>query len=172
MISFIIFLTTTAQKEKNDLKRLILQKVKTKVKSIQSHSHKPTFSELVQDAFFMVSGVILAAFALKGFLNGSAYHYTQEERQEKVISQLKKYFGSEVEIFESYHDKIWNDQYIQPKEDSFLPPHYNNGHAIFKDSYMNGKLFFTGTETSSIYSGYMEGAVIASNLISQRISQK
>jgi len=62
------YFTTTAQKEKNDLKRLILQKVKTKVKSIQSHSHKPTFSELVQDAFFMVSGVILAAFALKGFL--------------------------------------------------------------------------------------------------------
>jgi monoamine oxidase len=32
-------------------------------------------------------------FALMGFLNGSAYHYTQEERKEKVISQLKHYFG-------------------------------------------------------------------------------
>jgi monoamine oxidase len=111
-------------------------------------------------------------FALKGFLNGSAYHYTQEERKEKVISQLKHYFGSEVETFESYNDKIWNDKYIQPKENEFLPPHFNNGHTVYEDSYMNGKLFFTGTETSNTFSGYMEGAIIASNLISQKISIK
>jgi monoamine oxidase len=111
-------------------------------------------------------------FALKVFLNGSAYHYSQEERKGKVIAQLKKYFGSEVETFESYHDKIWNDQYIQPKDDAFLPPHYNNGHAVFKDSYMNGKFFFTGTETSNIYSGYMEGAVIASKVNCMQIKKQ
>ena len=110
-------------------------------------------------------------FAIKGFLNGSAYHYSPEERKEKVIAQLKHYFGQEAETFESYNDKIWNDKYIQPKEDAFLPPHYNNGHAVFEDSYMNGKLFFTGTETSNTFSGYMEGAVIASNLVSKKISK-
>jgi monoamine oxidase len=108
-------------------------------------------------------------FALKGFLNGSAYHYTQEERREKVITQLKHYFGQEAEAFESYHDKIWNDNYIQPKEDSFLPPHFNNGNVLFEDTYMNGKLFFTGTETSNTFSGYMEGAIIASNTTAIRI---
>ena len=110
-------------------------------------------------------------FALKGFLNGSAYHYSFEERKEKVISQLKHYFGHEAETFEGYNDKIWNDKYIQPKEDTFLPPHFNNGHAVYKDSYMNGKLFFTGTETANTFSGYMEGAIIASNSISKRISK-
>ena len=108
-------------------------------------------------------------FALKGFLNGSAYHYSPEERKAKVVAQLKHYFGNEVETFESYQDKIWNDQYIQPKEDNFLPPHFNNGHAIYEESYMNGKLFFTGTETSNTFPGYMEGAIIASNVVSKKI---
>ena len=110
-------------------------------------------------------------FSLKGFLNGSAYHYTHAERKEKVIAQLKHYFGDEVEKFESYNDKIWDNKYIQPKEDIFLPPHFNNGHAVYEDSYMNGNLFFTGTETSNTFSGYMEGAIIASNLISKRIAK-
>lgn len=109
-------------------------------------------------------------FALKGFLNASAYHYSQEERKEKVITQMKHYFGDEAAIFESYHDKIWDNQYIQPKEDTFLPPHFNNGHAVYADSYMNGKLLFTGTETSNTFSGYMEGAIIASNLVFNSIS--
>ena len=110
-------------------------------------------------------------FSLKGFLNGSAYHYTHAERKEKVISQLKHYFGAEVEKFESYNDKIWDNKYIQPKEDIFLPPHFNNGHAFYEDSYMNGNLFFTGTETSNTFSGYMEGAIISSNSVSKRVAK-
>ena len=110
-------------------------------------------------------------FSLKGFLNGSAYHYTHAERKEKVISQLKHYFGAEVEKFESYNDKIWDNKYIQPKEDIFLPPHFNNGHAVYEDSYMNGNLFFTGTETSNTFSGYMEAAIISSNTVSKRVAK-
>lgn len=110
-------------------------------------------------------------FSLKGFLTGSAFHYTHAERKEKVISQLKHYFGAEVEKFESYNDKIWDDKYIQPKEDIFLSPHFNNGHAVYEDSYMNGSLFFTGTETSNTFSGYMEGAIISSNSVSKRVAK-
>lgn len=110
-------------------------------------------------------------FSLKGFLNGSAYHYTHAERKEKVITQLKHYFGAEVEKFESYNDKIWDNKYIQPKEDIFLSPHFNNGHAVYEDSYMNGSLFFTGTETSNTFSGYMEGAIISSNTVSKRVAK-
>lgn len=108
-------------------------------------------------------------FALKGFLNSSAYHYSSEQRKEKVVSQLKHYFGDEAVLFESYQDKIWDDKFIQSKEAPFLPPHFNNGHAIFKDSYLNGKLFFTGTETDNTFGGYMEGAIRASNYISEKV---
>jgi monoamine oxidase len=109
-------------------------------------------------------------FALKGFLNGSAIQYTFEERREKVITQLKNYFGDNALNFVSYNDKIWNDKYIQPNADSFLPPHFNNGHLLFEESYMNNKLFFTGTETSKLFGGYMEGAIIASNSVATRVS--
>ncbi len=109
-------------------------------------------------------------FAIKGFLNGSALHYTFEERKEKVITQLKYYFGTDAQEFITYNDKIWNDKYIQPTNDSFLPPHLNNGHAFFDESYMSNKLFFTGTETSKAFSGYMEGAVIAANSVAAKVT--
>ena len=108
-------------------------------------------------------------FAIKGFLNGSALHYTFQERKEKVITQLKHYFGNEAEHFLSYNDKVWNDKFIQATNESFLPPHFNNGNAMFEDSYMGNKLFFTSTETSKAFSGYMEGAVIASNAVAAMI---
>jgi monoamine oxidase len=110
-------------------------------------------------------------FALKGFLNGSAKHYSFEERKEKVIAQLTHYFGNVAKDFISYSDKIWNDRYIQLSEDSFLSPHFNNGHALYNERYMNDKLFFTGTESSKVFSGYMEGAVIASNSVAARVAE-
>ena len=109
-------------------------------------------------------------FALKGFLNGSVVSYTFEERKAKVIAQLKNYFGQQAEDFVSYHDKVWNDQYIQPNDDTLLPPHYNNGHVLYAQSYMNNKLYFTGTETSTLFSGYMEGAIIAANSFADKVS--
>jgi monoamine oxidase len=118
------------------------------------------------------SNVEETKFALKGFLNGSAMHYTQEERKEKVLKQLAHYFGEEAKKIISYHDKIWNDQTIQPNDNgSFLPPHYNNGHAVFRKSYMENKLYFTGTETSPVFSGYMDGAVVAAKMVATNVLQ-
>ncbi len=77
-------------------------------------------------------------------------------RKEKVIEKLIQYFDNEAQDFESYNDKIWNDKYIQPNNDVILPPHFNKGHSLFLGSYINNKLFFTGTEVSSQFSGYME----------------
>jgi monoamine oxidase len=109
---------------------------------------------------------------LIGFLNGSANYYSVQERKEKVIHQLYSYFGNEAECFISYNDKIWNDQYIQPNKDEFLPPHFNNGNINYDESYMKEKLFFASSETSNTFSGYMEGAVIASKSIVETILKK
>ena len=108
-------------------------------------------------------------FSLVGFLTGSALHYSFEERREKVIAQLKHYFGDDAHDYLSYNDKIWNDKYIQPTVDNFLRPHFNNGHPLFEKSYINNKLFFTGTETSKEFGGYMEGAVIASKSVAEGV---
>ena len=108
-------------------------------------------------------------FALKGFLNGTANHYTFEERKQKVITQLTHYFGEEALDYVSYNDKVWNDSYIQAGEESFLPPHANNGHAVFGERYMGYKLLFAGTETSAPFGGYMEGAILAANSIVAKV---
>lgn len=108
-------------------------------------------------------------FALKGFLNGSAINYTSNERKEKVTAQLVQYFGNQAKDFISYQDKIWSDEFVQPAHDKFLPPHSNNGHPAYRQNYMNNKLFFTGTETSEDFEGYMEGAVIAAKVVSERV---
>jgi monoamine oxidase len=110
-------------------------------------------------------------FALKGFLNGSASNYTLEERKHKVLEQLGRYYGAEALHPISYHDRIWNDDFIAVSDESFLPPHHNNGHAAYNEVYMNGKLYFAGTETSSLYGGYMDGAVVsAKNLVGQLLA--
>jgi len=109
-------------------------------------------------------------FALKGFLNGSAPNYTPEERKQKVLQQLGNYFGAEAHQPLGYHDRIWNDDFICVTDESFLPPHHNNGHAAFNEGYMQGKLYFAGTETSSLFGGYMEGAVVSAKNLAARLS--
>ncbi len=108
-------------------------------------------------------------FAIKGFLNGSAVNFNYEERQQKVIAQLVKYWGEEANNFISYNDKIWDDKFIKSTNDGFLPPHYNNGHMAFSQSYMNQKLFITSTETSNVFGGYMDGAINSARTTSQNV---
>jgi monoamine oxidase len=108
-------------------------------------------------------------FALKGFLNGAAVNYSPEEREQKVLQQLSHYFGDDALHAISYHDKIWNDAFIASGDETFLPPHANNGHSLYREVYYNGKLFFTGTETSTLHGGYMDGAVIAARNLAARI---
>lgn len=109
-------------------------------------------------------------FALKGFLTGAAPNYNYEERKLKVIAQLTRYFGGEARDFLSYNDKVWNDKFIHTPSDESLMAHYNNGHPVFKETYMNSKLYFTGAETSSAYGGYMDGAVEAASSTAARVS--
>jgi monoamine oxidase len=108
-------------------------------------------------------------FALKGFLNGSAYQYTQVERQAIIIDQLTHYFGAVARDFLHYEDKIWNDAHLQSGNESFLPPHHFNGHPALLVPYGDGKIFFSGTETSPAFGGYMDGAVRAAEATVARL---
>jgi len=44
-------------------------------------------------------------------------------------------------------------------------PHQNNGHKLFQKALYNNRLYLAGTETSSEFYGYMEGAVRAANRV-------
>lgn len=100
-------------------------------------------------------------FGFTGFLNGGATNYSQEVRKEFVLRQLGELFGEETLKPISYSDKIWKDEYILAGSQLIQRPHQNNGHPLLQQSYLNSKLYFSGTESATEFSGYMEGAVIS-----------
>lgn len=100
-------------------------------------------------------------FGFTGFLNGGASGYSQEVRKEFVLQQLVELLGKEVLNPVSYSDKIWTDEFVLAGNQLIQRPHQNNGHPLLQQSYLNGKLYFSGTETATEFAGYMEGAVIS-----------
>lgn len=108
-------------------------------------------------------------FGFTGFLNGGAISYSQEVRKEFVLRQLTELLGNEVLNYSSYSDKVWSNEFVLSENQTILRPHQNNGHPLLKNSYMNDKLFFSGTETVTEFGGYMEGAIISALKVNERI---
>lgn len=100
-------------------------------------------------------------FAFTGFLSGSAAIYSPEVRQELVLKQLSGLFGDQALNITAYHDKLWTDRFITSGNQLVAHPHQNNGHPDLSKAYLNGKLHFCGTETSTSHPGYMEGAIVS-----------
>lgn len=108
-------------------------------------------------------------FGLTGFLNGAAASYSKEERKEFVLNHLKELLGENALNPIAYLDKVWTDDFISGGNQSIQKPHQNNGHPLLQESYLNEKLFFSATETSPEFPGYMEGAIIAAIKTSDKI---
>ncbi len=107
-------------------------------------------------------------YALMGFLNGGYHFISKEERLEKILKQLQKYYGAQVKSFISYHEEVWNQNKacFAPYETQVLP-HQNNGHELFKNPLYDKRFLIAGTETSSHFPGYMEGAVASAKFAFQ-----
>jgi monoamine oxidase len=108
-------------------------------------------------------------FGFTGFLNASSSTYTRELRKELVLKQLEELLGKDASTPLSYQEKIWTDEFILNGNPLISRPHQNNGHPLFQESYMGGKLLFSGTESVSEFSGYMEGAIRAAKTILKEI---
>lgn len=104
-------------------------------------------------------------FGFTGFLNGGAASYSQEVRKEYVLRQLEEMFGEKILKPVTYADKVWTDEFVSGGNQINQQPHQNQGHPLLQQSYMNGKLLFSGTETATGFPGYMEGAVISANRV-------
>lgn len=107
-------------------------------------------------------------FGFTGFLNSGASSYSQEVRKELVLKQLEELLGKEMSNPISYFDKIWTDEFVWGGNQIIHRPHQNNGHQLLQQSYMKGKLLFSGTETATEFAGYMEGAVHSALKIVER----
>jgi monoamine oxidase len=112
-------------------------------------------------------------FALMGFLNRSLTNKSKSYREEKIREQLFKFLGEEGKNYLSYEEKVWNNENLLNFEnDTFLRPHYNNGHPIYQQEFLNGKFIVAGSETSPKYGGYMEGAIYRGNQIATQLENK
>ncbi|RXJ49790.1 flavin monoamine oxidase family protein [Gelidibacter gilvus] len=109
-------------------------------------------------------------FGFTGFLSSGSTSYSKEVRKELVLKQLEKLLGAEASNPISYFDKVWTDEFVSGENQIIHRPHQNNGHPIFMKSYLDNTIFFSGTESSSEYSGYMEGAIISAKTICNKIS--
>jgi len=112
-------------------------------------------------------------YAIKGFLNGSYYSITKEQRLEMVLTQLEKYFGKQVRSYKSYYEKVWKlDRHTSRPYENHILPHQNNGHQLFRQAYLGNRLFVAGSETSTEFPGYMEGAVRSAQFVCGQLENK
>jgi len=111
-------------------------------------------------------------FALKGFFNGSYHSITEEERKQMVLNQLEKYYGPIVNDYLTYEETVWSkEMYTYVPYDSYVLPHQNNGHEIYRKRFLDGRLFIGGTETAAEHPGYMNGAVDSAIYLSKEVKQ-
>jgi monoamine oxidase len=105
-------------------------------------------------------------YALKGFLNGAYHSVSREERKALVLQQLRKYFGSQADTYQSYEEAVWiKEPFTYAPYSDHVLPHQHNGHAVFRQPYWQGRLFVAGSETAEQFPGYMEGAVRAAHRV-------
>lgn len=105
-------------------------------------------------------------FGFTGFLNSETAGSSQEERRLNVLRHLSGLFGKDAMHPTAYDDKVWNDAFLVHENLLHMRPHQNNGHPYLQNAYLEEKLYFCGTETSSEFSGYMEGAIRSAKRVS------
>lgn len=112
-------------------------------------------------------------YAIKGFLNSSYFSVSRQERQDMVISQLKKYYGEVVHDYLKYHEYVWakDTETFIPYQEHVLP-HQHNGHDLFQKPYLNGKLYLAGAETSVVSPGYMDGAIHSAQTVYEQLTDQ
>ncbi|AUC85162.1 amine oxidase family, flavin-containing protein [Polaribacter sp. ALD11] len=112
-------------------------------------------------------------FGLMGFLHGGLVNESKKIREEKIREQLFKFFGEDGTNYLCYEEKVWNkEELINFENDRFITPHFNNGHSIYQQEFLNGKFIIAGSETSPSYGGYMEGAIYRGNQIVEYLKNK
>ena len=109
-------------------------------------------------------------FALCGFMHASFKSLPDSERKAKVIDQITTIFGVKAAGFIDYEECVWSkEEHTFEESDFVLNPHQNNGNPIFRESYFDYRLLISSSESATEFAGYMDGAVLSANVISDKI---
>ena len=95
-----------------------------------------------------------------GFVNEGLREETVAYRKEQILAYLEKHLGPEARDYKNYIEKDWSkEEYTSGNslKSVYMSPQYGN--PIFKNSLLKGRLYFSGTETSALYGGFIEGAI-------------
>ncbi|MEM8848231.1 MAG: FAD-dependent oxidoreductase [Bacteroidota bacterium] len=109
-------------------------------------------------------------FGLMGFINEGLRDTSAEIRKEKILTYLEKYLGKELRDYTTFFEKDWSiDQQTSCEnlKSVYMSPQY--GHTLYNEWHLDGKLLFSGTETSPIHGGYLDGAVYSGINAAQKI---
>lgn len=98
--------------------------------------------------------------SLMGFVNENLREQDADKRKEIILDYVANHLGKEVYNYINYEEKDWSND--SNTSCSLLPAisrTHNYGHPVMNDSIFNDKLIFSGTETSQLNAGYMDGAI-------------
>lgn len=111
-------------------------------------------------------------YALKGFMDEAYHTVSREERKKLVLQQLRRFYGDNVNNYQSYREVVWRKEPMSytPYEQHIIP-HQHNGHSIYQKSFWDGQLLLSGSETATEFPGYMDGAVESAERIVRRIKE-
>ncbi|WP_405376995.1 flavin monoamine oxidase family protein [Nonlabens sp. Asnod3-A02] len=99
-------------------------------------------------------------YSLMGFVNEGLRDLQPADRKAIILKHIATYLGPEVYDYLEYVEKDWSiDLHTSSRtlKNDGLNPGYGN--PIYQEEYFDGKLIFSGTETSPLNGGYMDGAI-------------
>jgi monoamine oxidase len=110
---------------------------------------------------------------LLGFVDGDdarvSAAQSDSERAKEVLGSYARYFGPKALKPKSYVDKVWdNDRFARGAPVGLMPPGaiLKFGKALRRPQ--NG-IHWAGTETSTIWNGYMDGAVRSGHRVAKEV---
>jgi len=109
-------------------------------------------------------------YALMGFVNEGLRDVPSEERKKRIVDYISKYLGEEIMDYLTYEEKDWSqDRHTSCEtiKSVYMSPSYGN--PIFKETYFDNRLIFSGAETSPVYGGYMDGAIYSGIFAAKKV---
>jgi len=114
----------------------------------------------------MIMGFVLAEKAKEFKL------LEENKRRDIFLAEIEKFFGKESQKPERYIDKIWADEeFSEGCYAGMLPPNVTSRLETTLGK-STGRIHWAGTETATIWNGYMEGAVRSGQRAAREVHQE